>query len=358
MAYSLQRSRWPVLVLLIGFAVASCTSTHSTPRASSPHTTAPVSGSNPAPGGPGGGRNGVVAGRAVGPWKATTVGGAIGHAKPLAGTHRSLYLRDNRELVRVDVATGRAEARKRMGSTPGRLLIVGGLVWDIPSSTSSGRLLLVGLNPMTLDRIKTVSLPGVGPPGQLIGSAADARGQRLYVGVGKTIFVVGTRRRHLVARYLAPGPSISALALSPNRTRLYVTWNIPNGARSGLAALDPRTGAALAGPVLFYGGSTVSSVSAGGVWLANGQGMTQTLTFHPADNLAQRIATAATYAGGGWIVDSTVDDDVVWIGGTTTLACADPLTGRVRARTKVPTPHRDAAVEWLRVNGPALLRVG
>jgi hypothetical protein len=122
-----------------------------------------------------------------------------------------------------------------------------------------------------------------------------------------------------------------------------VTWNIPNGAKSGLAVLNPRTGATLAGPVFLYGGTTASSATAGGVWVANGQAMTQTLTFQPADNLAQSNAAPATYAGGGWVVDSTVDDGVVWIGGTTALACADPRTGKVRAKTKVPTPQGDAA---------------
>ena len=94
--------------------------------------------------------------------------------------------------------------------------------------------------------------------------------------------------------YRAPGRFISGLALTPDRSRLYVTWNVPNSDRSGLSVLDPRTGAALADALHFYGGTTASTATVGGVWLANGEAHTETLTFHPADNLA-RATTRPVY---------------------------------------------------------------
>lgn len=355
MAHSRWRSRLPVLAVVTGLAVAGCTSPDSTsPKQTAPSSSTTESNVTP-PSGSGGGGNSVESGRVVGRWKATTVGGPLGHAVPLAGTHTSLYLRDNQDLVRMDVTTGRIEARQRVGGAFDRLLIVGGLIWDIPASSPTRRLVLTGLDPMTLRRVRTVPLPGTGPPGANTGVTSDARDQRLYVGVGHTIFVVGTRHRHIVARYHGPGRSISGLALDPSRTRLYVTWDIPNSDRSGLAVVDPRTGAVLTGPVLFYGGTTASSASAGGVWVANGQAMTQTMTFQPADNLGQTAALPVTYAGGGWVVDSTVGDDVVWIAGTTMLACADPRTGRVRARSRlVPRFHRPVNISSLVIAGGRL----
>ena len=52
-----------------------------------------------------------------------------------------------------------------------------------------------------------------------------------------------------------------------------------------------------------------------------------------------------------WVLDYVVAHEVAHLKELN----HSPASGRMWQRL---TPHRDAAVEWLRVNGPALLRVG
>lgn len=284
----------------------------------------------------------VAAGRLIGPWQATTVGGPMGGAIPVAGTRTSVYLRDGGDLVRMDATTERIEATRRVANLSDTVVVAGGRLW-VPFTTAAGRVVLLGLDPRSLERDATIRLARAGMPGDPLAFTTDALGKRLYVGAGRTVFVVAARTGRILTRYRVPARAITSLAVTPDRTRLYVTWNTPPSATSAMLALDPGTGRARSAVVRFDDYSMVLTATAAGVWVTNGSGHTLRITFRPARHLARPARTAVTYGGGGFTVDSVVQHGVVWVSGSTSLACADARTGRVRARAKVPSPQHYAA---------------
>src|SRR5262249_6925898 len=100
------RRRLVVVPVLCAVALASCTATPVRHASGSARPTSSGPTGHPAR------RHEVAPGRVIGPWQATTVGGPIGRAVPLAGTRTSLYLRDGPDVVRVDAASKRVTARR------------------------------------------------------------------------------------------------------------------------------------------------------------------------------------------------------------------------------------------------------
>jgi hypothetical protein len=269
--------------------------------------------------------------RRIGPWDATTVGGHAHAATPVAGTRSSLYAVLDRRVLRIDAASGRILAQHSVPSG-GRAAVVADVLW-----LATGRH---GLRGYALDTLA----PAATLPVRGSALAANARTGRIFVGAARTVSVVDATKQRVVRSYHVPW-RIAALAINPAGTRLYIASNVPSTMFSRIAVLDPTDGGAITQPVRFDGGSGYDGVAAssGGIWLENGSGMTNWLAFHPAAELADRPWPVITNAGGGFPVTATVARDVVWVGGTTRLACADPVTGRVRASVRVPTPGGDAA---------------
>ena len=83
--------------------------------------------------------------------------------------------------------------------------------------------------------------------------------------------------------------------------------------------------------------------TSGGVWGTDGSGMSEWVWFAPGGDPAGSFRVTPG-AGGGLYSLPVVADGAVWIGGTHTLACADPGTGKVRASAAVPVDH--SAVEY------------
>lgn len=284
-------------------------------------------------------------GRVVGPWDATAVGGQAAHAVPLTATRTSLYAADGKQLLRINAATGALLASSEYPPGTGSAVIAGGTLWLVPQSDSGGALVLPGLSPATLVRAGQIRLSTSGGGGGPVVVTTDTTGDRLYIEAGGQITVVDPATRRAIAQYRAPGGPVVAMAVAPDRSRLYVTWNDEGAQLVELAVLDPASGRQVADQAHYPGGTGVGGItaSAGGIWLETGEGMTNDITFHPASDLAETSGEPVAYAGGGFPVGAVVADDVVWLGGTTNLACADPTTGRVRVSSTLPTPHGDAA---------------
>lgn len=359
--------RWPLSRLVAGLAlaasVAACTSTSSVGSSAgsarsgaSDSISATVGPSartsvavtlGAASSGASGSPSVVAAGMRLGPWGAATVGGREGHDTPLAGDHSSLFVGNGHTILRLDPASGDVLASVRVATPPPvQALIAAGVLWTVENGPT-GTVRVRGLEPDTLTAVATIAMPMPGYTGSGEGVALDAATSdaRVYVGVAHTIAVIDSRTRRIVHHYQLSGDGVIAdLAVSPNDTRLYVTVNIPNKADSRLAVVNPSTGTALAPMVELNGGTGFAGVaaSAGGVWLENGSGMTDRLNFRPFSDLARAVGPVTT-AGGGFGTTSTVTSKVVWIGGTTTLACANPVTGAVRASARIAAPRHDAA---------------
>ena len=288
---------------------------------------------------------GVSAGVYVGPWGARTVGGVAGHDIPLAGDRDSLYLSDGTAILRLDPSSGDVLARRIVGAgVLPQAMIVGGALWIVRCGAAA-KVIVRGLSLDTLTPVTSIRVPVTGavPFDQVAFDAVRSAG-RLYVGVENAVAVIDAQQRQIMHRYQVRGGLMADLAVSPDDSRLYVTLNVANSMVSRLEVLDPDTGAVTAAPIPLDGGTGFGGItaSAGGIWLQTGSGMSDWLNFLPSSNLT-RTSQPVTNAGGGLMTTSTVTRGVVWIGGMTKLACADPRTGSVRATVSVPTPHRDAA---------------
>ena len=285
---------------------------------------------------------------AVGPWGALPVGGPAAHGRPLAGDRSSLYVSDGAELFRVDPITGLVLARRSdLGAAARQAVLSGGALWTISATggASRGAAELRALNLATLAPIATVTItiPDVASVQDAV-LDSDRHGNRLFVAIATTISVIDTTTHKLIGQYPVSGGQIAGIAINPDDTRLYVTVNRPNSGASAIVLLDPDTGRSIRAAVLLDGGTGWDGIhaSSGGIWLLTGSGTTYYLIFHAATDLNGHGIGAAT-AGGGWPVTSTVTDSVVWIGGTSNIACADPVTGASRASANVPSPSGDAA---------------
>jgi DNA-binding beta-propeller fold protein YncE len=214
-----------------------------------------------------------------------------------------------------------------------------GALWAA-STGPGGTVSLRGLDLTTLAPVAsiTVRVPGGTRAGVLPALTANARDSRLYAGAGHTIAVINATTRRIIRQYQVTGAPIADVAVNPDDTRLYITRNTPDGP---LTVADPDNGTAVGQPVRLPGRGGPIDASAGGVYLGYGSGMEDWIYFYPATDLARPRGPLAT-GGGGIPVASTVTASVVWLAGTSMLACADPLTGEVRVSARVPTPDGDA----------------
>jgi hypothetical protein len=292
----------------------------------------------------------VPAGMNIGAWGATTLGGAAAHDIPLAGNQDSLFVNDGKAILRLAPTSGAVLARRSYpGSAQLQALIAADALWTAQAS-SGGTVKVRGLGLNTLTEVATVTvhMPGRTTVGDLVALDVNAKDRRIYVGINNSIAVIDAAARQIVHQYQITNGLIADLAINPDDTRLYVTANIPNSTDSSLIVLDPDTGATIVNPIHIGGGTGFQGITAstGGIWLETGSGMTNWLNFRPASHLAlagNSFNEALTTGGGGYPVTSTVTASAVWLGGTTKLACADPVTGKIRASVRVPTPHGDAA---------------
>jgi DNA-binding beta-propeller fold protein YncE len=288
----------------------------------------------------------VSAGVHVGPWGARTVGGVGGRDLPLVGDLDSLYVSHGKTILRLDPSSGDVLARRIVGSGAlPQAAIVADRLWTVQSG-SAGTVIVRGLTLDTLTPVASIMVhvtTGAVPIDEIALDAAPSDG-RLYVGVENTVAVIDANTHHVVHQFQIRGGQMADLAVSPDDSRLYVTSNVANSMLSRLKAVDPDTGAATTDAITLDGATGFGGIaaSAGGVWLQTGSGMSDRLDFRPSSDLTQ-TTRPLTSAGGGFLTTSTVTSRVVWLGGTTRLACADPQTGSVRASARVPTPNRDAA---------------
>jgi hypothetical protein len=277
------------------------------------------------------------------PWHAQLINHLVLRQDPLTGSGNSLYAFAGQDLVRIDAATGAVAASAPV--VPAVLnapVVLDGKVWVVVQYLA-GHVLLYGYDPQTLDHVSTVTVPAVrqmSTDGQ--GVLAAGPDGNLYVAAGSSVAVVNPASGAVVRRIQLPVGPANSVAISPDGSRLYVGTSAQSAQSFLLMTYDLNRGDAPAGSSRMsvgVGGSLVAT--SGGVWGSLGSGMSEWVWFAPGGNLSS-ASPVSRGAGGGLISLPSAAEGAIWIGGTQTLACADPGTGRVRASGTIPADHGTA----------------
>ena len=222
------------------------------------------------------------------------------------------------------------------------------------SSYSGGNVLLHGYDAQTLAPTRTVLVPATGPvagtASNVLTSGPDGH---LYVAAGLTVVVMDPATGNLIKRiYLTEGAATS-VAISPDGSTLYAGVGAGGGGAGAfeLVVKDLATGAVLNQTRLrgtTSGGNLVAT--SGGVWGTTGVGMSEWTWFAPSGDLGRAVRIGQG-AGAGFDSVPNYNGGVVWVGGSHTLTCASPASGRILDTVTLPTDH--SVVEYF--SSPAVV---
>lgn len=277
------------------------------------------------------------------PWPAQLIDHLALRQDSLTGSGNSLYAFAGQDLVRIDPATGAVErsapASSRVMNAP---VVLGGKVWVV-SYYQAGRVILDGYDAQTLDHVTSVTIPTSGQVSSAAqGVLAAGPDGHLYLAAGDSVAVISPASGAVIRRIQQSVSFDSSVAVSPDGSRLYVSIADPSAETFELLTYDLTRGGVPTGSSRMsvgLGGSLVAT--SGGVWGTIGSGMGEWVWFAPGGNLSS-ASPVTRGAGGGLVSLPSVAQGAVWIGGTHTLACADPGTGKVRASGTIPPDHGTA----------------
>ncbi len=249
----------------------------------------------------------------------------------------SLYAISQGFLDRINPVTGDVVTEVAYTSPipdfPNRPVVTGNTVWVL-SSYSGTSVVLTGYSATTLASAGTVTVPVSGQvssePQGVLTSGPDGN---LYVAAGSAVAVVNPQTHQVAKRIATPG-QVNSLAVDTGGNRLAVAIGAFRLIAYGLV-----TGTQISSSSANFGGPGGNLIAtSGGVWGTVGVGMTERVWFAPDANLSQ-VVMVSQGAGAGLDSVPTYGNGAVWIGGSHTLACADPVTGRVLASTAIPTDN-------------------
>ena len=238
---------------------------------------------------------------------------------------------DSHHLVRLDPRTGSVLAQsKAVLSDDGVVAPVssGDLIWAVAQDSRT----VLGFDPVTLRVTVHHSLDVTGKARLGPALAPDRASGGVVLGYAETITFINTRG---IQHTLAVGQPVSALALSPDGSRLYVGL-ATSGAGGTLAVLDPNNGVEMAPQ--FHDEAIVGlAATAGGVWYGAAGGMSAYIGFMHTDGTVVRNSAAIGASGGGEDDPPTISGGLAWLGGYSAVGCADPDSGALRAHAAVGT---------------------
>ena len=253
----------------------------------------------------------------------------------LVGGADSLYAATGSSLDRIDPATGKIlESTPYRSPVSNRPVVMGNTVWVV-WSYSGGNVVLRGYDARTLAQVASVLVPAFGRVSGLAqGVLTGGPDGHLYLAAGDTVAVVDPARGHLIRRISVISGPASAVAVSPDGSRLYV--GVASAGSFRLLTFDLATGVQTASSVMPAGGAGNLVATSGGVWGTTGVGMSEWVWFAPGGDLARSFRVGQG-AGAGLASQPALSGGAVWVGGSREIACANPDTGKVLARTTIPT---------------------
>lgn len=246
-------------------------------------------------------------------------------------------------VERYDPASGHLtvgptlEGARDMALAGGSLWVSGG---GVRAAYATGTGPLYRLDPRTLAAQGQVAVPG--PPGPLAASPAG-----LWIGAGDALYLLDPSTQQVRTSVHMP-QVVGGLALDPSGRHLYATLHRSGYATVGpLEEIDAATGTVLAsrpGPPGIAWGSV--SATDRGLWASYSTGMLGQVAFFRAGDLKQ-TASFATVKGaesGTNGVHASVAAGILWVGDQMSrFACADPVTGAVRAELHYATGFQSPA---------------
>lgn len=269
-----------------------------------------------------------------GPWGAALVNRQMFTPDSLVSAGNSLYAIKAGALDRIDPATGNVAATAPLSSLPtDPPLVLGSTVWLV-SYYGGGSVVLHGYNDQTLAQTAAVTVPAIGQVSSTAqGVMAAGPDGNLYLAAGDTVAILDPASDQVIRRiYLTAGPA-SSVAVSPDGSKLYVF----TGSLS-LLTYDLSTGIVASSSRLTDGGAGNLIATAGGVWGTAGTGMSEWVWFAPDGDLSRSFRVGQG-GGAGLYAFPAYSGGAVWIGGSSTLVCASPVTGQALASAAVPADH-------------------
>jgi hypothetical protein len=238
------------------------------------------------------------------------------------------------ELMRVDPVSGRVLAARRLGSEFDQAMVAAGDLWVIAHSFTGPRrqsYALLRLDPSSLAVRSRTILPGTGRRNTL-GSLALA-GRWLWVGtptLDRVSLASGRVDRIVKLHYRGP----VQVAADPTGRVLLASLGLEHP--TYIARLNARTGAVQARTTVLWSAiqPSIDGIIAGGAWIDNGGGMTT--TSWRIDLRTLKTTPTQVPAIPGSRVFASAIDGILWVTkpdrGHEITYCADPVTGRLRAR--------------------------
>jgi hypothetical protein len=272
-----------------------------------------------------------------GPWHARLIAHQALMQDSLVSGGNWLYAIESGTLDRIDPATGTIVA-----TTPYRPTVInppvmaGNTVWVVWAYGDAG-IVLHGYQAQTLAPVSSMTVPVTGEasstPQGILAAGPDGN---LYLAAGNSAAVLDPATLQVVRRYSLPGPA-SSVAVSPDASTLYVgtqlsstfrllTFDLVIGTESSASDMNAAG----------VGGNLVAT--SGGVWGTLGAGVTEWTWFARSGHVNQAIRVGPG-AIGGFASIPTLSGGAVWVGGSQTLACADPDTGAVLSTATIPADH-------------------
>jgi hypothetical protein len=216
----------------------------------------------------------------------------------------------------------------------GGLLATRTALWQ-PIVTTNG-LSLRTFDPDSLQAIGTHPIPGPTPPAGTEWTphlATNANADSIFLGYGHDVYSIdattGAVKEHVTVTGLVG-------AVASDDKQLYIGVNPVDSNTPTLVVLDVDHGLAVTTRTSLVG-SEVSGLLAtsGGVWISFAGGHADSVRFASFSDLSNSRVVAS--GGGGLPTTVTLSGGTVWIGGSATVACADPATGTIRSQTAVAT---------------------
>ena len=247
-------------------------------------------------------------------------------------------------------ARGAGPAHVVRQSRPGPVMVTGGTLPAGADLVRAGDSLWVagGVAPAVyrLDPARLVLRQRIDLP--LSAEAIAATPAALWVGGPGRLSRVDLRTGAVTAAVPVDG-DVTSLSADPAGRRLYAAATAPGG--TVVTERDGGTGALLASRLLGSGAGHLAATAAG-VWVWQEAAAAAMVRLRTTD--LRTVAAVAPMPGPGPLRGGLAGS-ALWVGDPTTLSCADPLTGRVRATWASAPQQRVLAADPARV---ALLAAG